>query len=61
MTSPALGVTRAEARRVRECSDLQREDQGLPWLTNPTTIIPGQRQGMSLQFGPQALSWEAAL
>ena len=30
MTSPGLGVTRVEARRVRECGDLQGEDQGLP-------------------------------
>ena len=61
MTSPTLGVTRAEARRVRERGDLQREDKGLSRPTHPTTIIPGQGQGLALQFLPQALSWEATL
>ena len=61
MTSLASGVTRAEARRVRERINLQREDQGLPRPTHPTTIIPGQRQGLALQLAPQALSWEIAL
>ena len=55
MTSPASGVTGAEARRVRERGDLQGEDQSLPRSTHPTTIIPGQRQGLALQFAPQTL------
>ena len=57
-TSPAPGVTRVEARRVRERGNLQGEDQGLPRLTHPTTIIPGQRQGLALQLVPQALLWK---
>ena len=61
MTSPAPGVTRIEARRVRERGDLQREDQGLPRPTHPTTIIPDRRQGLALQFPPQTLPWKAAL
>ena len=61
MTSPAPGVTRVEARRVRKRGDLQGEDQGLPRLTHPTMIILGQRQGLALQLTPQALPWKAAL
>ena len=61
MTSPAPGVTRVEARRVRKRGDLQGEYQGLPRQTYPTTIIPGQRQGMALQLAPQALPWKAVL
>ena len=61
MTSPASGVTRVQARCVRECDDLQGKDQGLPRPTHPTTIIPGQRQGLALQFTPQTLPGKAAL
>ena len=55
MTSPASGVTRVEARRVRERGDLQGKDQGLPRPTHPTMIILGQRQALALQLAPQAL------
>ena len=60
-TSPVSGVTGAEAQHVQARSDLQREDKGLSRPTHPTTIIPGQRQGLALRFSPQALSWEVAL
>ena len=60
-TSQASRVTAAEARRIWERGDLQREDQGIPQPTHPTTIIPGQRQGLALKFTSQALSWKAAL
>ena len=61
MTSPALGVTGAEARHVQECDDLQGEDQGPSRPAHPTMIISRQRQGLALQFVTQALSWEATL
>ena len=61
MTSPAPGVTGAEAQRVREHGDLQGEDEGLSRPTHPTMIISSQRQGLALQFSPQALSWEGTL
>ena len=41
-TSLALEVTGAEARRVQESGDLQREDEGLPRPTHTTMIVPGQ-------------------
>ena len=43
MTSPAPGVTRVEARCIREHGNLQREDQSLPRTTHPTTIIPDRQ------------------
>ena len=61
MTSPALGITGDEAWCIRKRDDLQGKDEGLSWATHPTTIIPGQRQGLALQFSPQTLSWEATL
>ena len=60
-TSPAQGLTRAEARWVRERVDIEVEDEGLSWPTHPTTVISGQWQSLALKFSPQDLSWEATL